>query len=185
MTRAWRAAVAWFETGDLVPLLVLVSAVHYAAVLAGKDYWMVAVAIGLLVDLGHYRTIRAAVKYRNGTLRQSALRWAIAVSMTAVSLNYHQRYYSDWWLSAPLPLLIAALAWLQQVEPRKGEDMPRVRMVTQDAPALPVVQKKALLPENAGNAPHNYACSACGEQFVTSAAKANHSRWAHRKVEHA
>ncbi len=137
LSSIWRSAVDWFERGDLVPLLVLVSAVHYAVVLAGKDRWEVAVAIGLLVDLGHFRTVRAAVRYsvppgrrrRKGhaLLRflsrynsQTIVRWLIAAGMTAVSFAYHQRYYGDLWLSIPLPALIAALAWLQHVDrPRK------------------------------------------------------------------
>lgn len=185
MTRAWRAAVNWFETGDLVPLLVLVSAVHYAAVLASKDYWAVAVAIGLLVDLGHYRVVRVAVRYAGDNGWQRLARWAIAIGMTAVSLNYHQRYYQDWWLSAPLPLLIAALAWLQQVEPRKVA--PVVRIMREDTPALPAHEIKPQLPEITPNAPQKhalYACAVCGQQFDTSPKKALHMRWEHRqKVE--
>lgn len=120
MKKIWQYVVNWFEYGDLVPLLVLVSAVHYAAVLQDKDQPVVAVAIGLLVDLGHFRTIRAAVRYSGESKRQAFARWLIAAGMTALSLNYHQRYYADWWLSAPLPLLIAALAWLQRVDQRAG-----------------------------------------------------------------
>jgi hypothetical protein len=44
--KPWRGIVHWFEHGDLVPLLVLVSAVHYAIVLSEVDAWPVAVAIG-------------------------------------------------------------------------------------------------------------------------------------------
>jgi hypothetical protein len=93
-------------------------------------------------------------------------------------------------LSAPLPLLIAALAWLQQVEPRKREDAPSVRIIRQNAPALPTTPERSLLPENVKN-PQNartsdasYACSECGQVFETSTQKASHARWAHRK-EHA
>ena len=180
MTKLWRAAVDWFENADLVPLLVLVSAVHYAAVLSGKDYWMVAVCIGLLVDLGHYRTVRSAVRY-NGGWGNKLTRWAIALGMTVISLNYHQRYYEDWWLSAPLPLLIAALAWLQQVEPRKVEK-PQVRIIAPDAThpaALPTHDAPARLPD----ATHDkiYACAVCGEMFGKSTDYASHKRWAHRK----
>jgi hypothetical protein len=121
----WVSFVAWFETGDLVPLLVIVSAVHYAAVLSARDTWPVAIAIGLLVDLGHYRTIRAAVRYSGASRYQALARWLIAAGMTGLSLNYHQRYYEDWWLSAPLPLLIAALAWLQQIDKRQRAEPAR------------------------------------------------------------
>jgi len=117
---SWSAINDYLEYGDLVPFLVLVSAVHYAVILAGKDYWLVAVAIGLLVDLGHFRTIRAAFRYTGDDRRQQFARWLIALVMTGISLTYHQRYYNDFWLSAPIPFLIAALAWLQKVDRRSG-----------------------------------------------------------------
>ena len=168
---AWSWLVDWFERGDLVPLLVLVSAVHYAAVLSGKDYWPVAVAIGLLVDLGHYRTVRAAVRYNGDDWRQRAARIVIAVGMTLLSLNYHQRYYADWWLSAPLPLLIAALAWLQHVDrrsPAKSEAQPRaelaqtVRSLTQTE-AQPIIELA------------QYAHT-CGRTFASQQSLAAHIR---------
>jgi hypothetical protein len=113
----WQAAVNLFERGDLVPLMVLVSAVHYGAVLAGKDHWAVAVAIGLLVDLGHYRTIRYATTYRGALAWERVARWGIAVVMTSISFAYHWRYYQDFLLAAPLPFLIAVLAWLPERKP--------------------------------------------------------------------
>jgi len=120
MTTIWRHVVNWFENGDLVPLLIVVSAWHYIAILAGRDPWPVAIAIGLLVDLGHYRTVRAAVRYR-GRPSQSAARWAVAAAMTVVALAYHLRYYEfDWWLAAPIPALIATLAWLSRVDANLG-----------------------------------------------------------------
>jgi hypothetical protein len=112
--------VRWFESGDLVPLLIVVSAVHYAAVLKGKDQWLVAIAIGLLVDLGHYRWVRAAARYDGGRVSQIVTRWTFALVMTGVSLAYHLRYYdNDLWLAAPIPLLIASLAWLAKVDGRR------------------------------------------------------------------
>lgn len=122
ISRVWQSIVNWFERGDLIPLLVLVSAVHYANILSEYDWWGVAVAIGLLVDLGHYRVIRAAVRYTGSNGWESLARWLIAAVMTAVSLSYHQRFYNDWWLSIPLPLLIAALAWLQRVDRAKPSE---------------------------------------------------------------
>ena len=109
----WQSAVNWFEHGDLIPLMVLVSAVHYASVLRGHDGVLAAVAIGLLVDLGHYRTVRYAVRYTGVRRWEIAVRWGIAFVMTAVSFVYHFRYYNDWLLAAPLPFLIAVLAWLE------------------------------------------------------------------------
>jgi hypothetical protein len=190
---AW--TVNWFERGDLVPLMILVSAVHYASVLQGKDALPVAVAIGLLVDLGHYRTVRSAVRYqtarpatrgrtgRAGAQRrtwrwQMAARLAIAAGMTVVSLAYHQRYYQDWWLSAPLPLLIAALAWLRQVEPAQPAKREPVR--SEEQPAAPQIEllpvAKPLLPEPAQL---GWVC-ACGYAAGSQAALNGHQR-AHRK----
>lgn len=161
---SWSYLVHWFEYGDLVPLLVLISAVHYAAVLAGKDSWPVAIAIGLLVDLGHFRTVRAAVRYSGDDRWQGATRWLIAAGMTALSLNYHQRYYADWWLSAPLPLLIAALAWLQKVDQRAGAK-PKAEK-SEDVPALSK--------SNADPAPL-YLCS-CGYEAKSLPALNGHKR---------
>lgn len=104
--------VRWFESGDLIPLMVLVSAVHYAAVLRGKDGFAAAIAIGLLVDLGHYRTVRYAVRYTGVRKWEICVRWFVALIMTVVSFDYHYRYYQDVLLAAPLPFLIAVLAWL-------------------------------------------------------------------------
>lgn len=116
ISRVWQSVVNWFERGDLIPLLVLVSAVHYANILAEYDYWAVAVAIGLLVDLGHYRIIREAMTYTGTSKKGITIRWTFAAMMTGMSLAYHQMFYNNFWLSAPLPLLIAALAWLQRVD---------------------------------------------------------------------
>jgi hypothetical protein len=168
LTRVWSYLVNWFEHSDLVPLLVLVSAVHYAAVLAGKDFWLVAVAIGLLVDLGHYRTIRAAVRYAGASRWQAVLRWIIAIGMTGLSLNYHQRYYNDWWLSIPLPALIAALAWLNHVDNRSSTQRP-APAVKVDAPII------RALP--------SHTCRICGASFDKSVALASHVRWSHAKKE--
>lgn len=167
----WLIFVDWFERGDLVPLMVLVSAVHYAAVLAGKDSAPVAIAIGLLVDLGHYRTIRAAVRYTGDSKRQAVARWLIATGMTALSLNYHQRYYQDFWLSAPLPLLIAALAWLQKVDQRNTSRTER----TESKPAS-LESKTPSEPAPLEAAPVALYRCVCGFEAKTQAALNGHKR---------
>lgn len=126
----WRALLNWLEHGDLVPWMVIVSAVHYSVILQQHDGWVTATAIGLMVDLGHFRTVRAAVRYNPGKQkskrarengkREAVTRWAMAAFMTVVSVAYQQRFYQDWWLSLPLPFLIASLAWLQQKDQRAG-----------------------------------------------------------------
>jgi hypothetical protein len=181
ITGIWPAIVHWFEYGDLVPLLVLVSAVHYAVVLSGKDEWYVAVAIGLLVDLGHFRTVRAAVRYPATKKRgkrtgfalfrwlsrykaQAVVRWLIAAGMTVISLAYHQQYYGNWWFSIPLPLLIASLAWLQRVDIHVGERKPAERKPagassSQSEPAMPA-----------------YICGTCGQGFASQQGLNAHQR---------
>jgi hypothetical protein len=186
MKKFWNFVVTWFESGDLVPLLVLVSAVHYAAVLASKDFWLVAVAIGLLVDLGHYRTVRAAVRYSGSDGWQRVARWAIAIAMTALSLNYHERYYQDWWLSAPLPLLIAALAWLQQIERKPVSKAEREQSKSEaDSKIVLLPSERKLLEsktaEQKSEGKSGFVCS-CGFIAGSQQALNGHQR-KHRKVE--
>lgn len=114
LTTAFSAVLDWFEHGDLVPLIVVISAVHYSSILHEYDHIVPAVAIGTLVDLGHYRWTKAAVRYNGESWKEKAGRWFMVFVMSAIALNYQQRFYQDWWLSVPMPLLIASLAWLNQ-----------------------------------------------------------------------
>jgi len=108
----WAGLLDWLENGDLVPVLVLVSAAHYIVVLQGHDWWPVAAAIGLLVDIGHFRSVMIAVRYSGSNRAELVLRYFVAGVMTAVSLSYHWRFYGgDWTFAVPMPLLIAALAY--------------------------------------------------------------------------
>lgn len=137
----WRGILDWFEHGDLVPPLVVASAWHYVQALAGRDPVFSAVPIALLVDLGHYRTVRIAARYRidnrrkgrarRAQLTQAVLRWSIALIMTAISLAYHITYYGWIWPDAlfavPFPVLIAALAYFAQVDRRNAGTAPAMR----------------------------------------------------------
>jgi hypothetical protein len=142
----WAALLNWFHRGDLVPLLIVVSAVHYAVVLQGRDYWPVAIAIGTLVDLGHYRTVLIAVRYTGDNKWQRIARWAVALTLTAVSLSYHWRFYGgDWLLAAPMPLLIATLAYFERVDRRRGQAVEPSEVVEKLPDSTPVAEP---LPEN-------------------------------------
>jgi hypothetical protein len=115
--KLWHRFTYWLEKGDLVPFLVIASAYHYVVVLWQHDPWWVAVPIGILVDLGHYRTVIIAARYRvkGGKPSTFVLRWSVAGILTAVSLMYHWRFYGgDFWLAVPIPVLIAALAYFQR-----------------------------------------------------------------------
>jgi hypothetical protein len=147
----------WFERGDLVPLIVIVSAVHYSVILHGRDFVIVAIAIGLLVDLGHYRWVRAAVRYNGANNRERLLRWALAFGMTVIAIAYQQRYYADWWLSLPLPLLIISLAWLAEKNKRGSSETPTVRIIESEPKP-------------------DYLCDYCGYEAQTQNALNGHMR---------
>ena len=171
--RAWVFVLNWFEHGDLVPLLIVVSAAHYSAVLAGKDHIVVAVLIGILVDLGHYRWVRAAARYTGGKRPQIITRWGFMILLTGLSLLYHQRYYQDWLLSIPIPLLIASLAWLTKVDSRPEASAKPMQTMHPAPEYVPVVVQAP--------AEHMQSeCHECGALFASKQAKAAHMRWKHR-----
>ena len=120
LSKAWKAIFEYLEHGNLVILIVLVSAVHYALILQTWDTIAVAIAIGLMVDLGHYRTVKAAVRYRtrNATF---FIRWAMALFFTGIAISYQMIYYDgDIRFALPLPLLIVGLAWLSETNKAVG-----------------------------------------------------------------
>lgn len=119
----WHRIAAFFETGDLVPFAVVVSSVHFiqALVTYGGEFWLVAVCVGVFVDMLHYRTIRHAVR----AMTRGAI--LLAAMTTAMSYTFHLLFYVDggamqpvyWLLAAPLPLGMFILAWQQ--EQARGE----------------------------------------------------------------
>lgn len=177
LTNFWYALLHWLEHGDLVPWMVIVSAVHYSVILQQHDSWLTATAIGLMVDLGHFRTVRAAVRYNpakakskraKANIKQETFaRWSMAVFMTAVSVAYQQRFYHDWWLSLPLPLLIASLAWLQQKDQRTG-----AKTKADKAKAEPLPSE----PPPAQPATEQYICGGCGKGLGSQNALNAHQR---------
>lgn len=115
ITRSWRAVVNWFENGDLLPLIILVSVPHYGHVLAAYDWGPVAAVIGALVDLGHYRTIKAYLNGKGGF-------WMVV--LTAFSLGFHWAFYltggAAWYaalfFAAAVPVVIFALSFISKAE---------------------------------------------------------------------
>ena len=103
----------YFETGDLVPFLVVVSIAHFVGALANRDALPVAIAVGVAVDVGMYRVIKAALKH-------SKWWWIAATAVTIMSFGSHLEYYGVSWqgvlFAAPLPLLIIMLAALSHQE---------------------------------------------------------------------
>jgi hypothetical protein len=146
MSKALRSVWGWivntFEYGDLIPLMVIVSAGHYIAVLQSHDTPLTAVAVGILVDLGHYRAVRIASVYRytratddtkgTGRALEFTLRWSVVILLTVITFAYHLRFYAnDWALAAPMPILIAFLAYAGNRGPQSkrntSEEVEQVR----------------------------------------------------------
>lgn len=133
--KLWRGIVNWFENGDLLPLIIAVSVPHYGHVLAAYDFWPVAAVIGALVDLGHYRTIKAALNGKG---------WFWMIVMTVFSLGFHFAFYSAggaaWWaalfFAAAVPVVIFALSFIAKAE-RLAEKA--ARGVASGKPAVTVV----------------------------------------------
>jgi len=174
--KVWKSITTWLEHGDLVPLIILVSAYHYATILRQYDAWLSAVAIGTLVDLGHYRLVRLAVRYTGSDNRERFARWFFVLVLTAVALNYQQRFYNDWWLSVPLPALIVSLAWLSQRDERTGQRRqasPVIATVTISEPASePSETVSEIVPAGAAS----YICKVCGDDFNNRFALSGHMR---------
>lgn len=108
----WRKLARFFERGDLVPFAVITSIWHFVGVLVGSgEFYLVAVAQGVLVDMLHYRTVIFAVR------RRDRVAWLIALLTTGISFGFHYLFYDSaaGWerllYAAPLPLGIPILAW--------------------------------------------------------------------------
>lgn len=121
LKKAYAAAVDWVERGDLVPLLILVAVPHYITVMVSFEFWPVAVAMGILTDLGHYRTILVYLKSTVG--RGAALFWMLI--LTAISYGFHVGFYvlhgqmADQWpwvVGSVPPILIFAMAYISKRE---------------------------------------------------------------------
>ncbi len=121
LKRFYTAAVEWVERGDLVPLIILVSIPHYISVMSRFEYTIVAVAMGILTDLGHYRTILVYLKSTVG--RFAALFWMSV--LTLMSYAFHVGFYTlsgtaeqpwPWALGAVPPILVFAMAYISKRE---------------------------------------------------------------------
>lgn len=111
----FKRAVLYVENGNLIPFMIAVSVFHYIGALAGRDPLPIAIAIGIAVDIGQYRIVKAALKYDERRW------WFAALAVTAMSFGYHVEYYGGLSWSAvlfalPLPLMIVLLAALSVKE---------------------------------------------------------------------
>lgn len=150
MRKLFSTFVNWFENGELAPLIILVSVPHYATVLARFDWWPVASVLGFLLDLSHYRTIKA---YQNG---RGAL-WMIV--LTAFSFGFHCAFYvaggAVWWTSvffgAAVPVVIFALSYLSFQEKWGQKARKAAETMTVTRPDVETLPEN--LPEISGNLP--------------------------------
>jgi hypothetical protein len=112
MKTFWHRLAQFFEDGDLTPFAVLISIVHYGDVLAAHgEHAIVAYAIGTLVDLIHFRTIRRAFMPHNNR-QETIVNWLVAAITTFMASMYHWRFYEgDYLLALPIPVGIAILAY--------------------------------------------------------------------------
>ena len=81
-----------------------------------------------------------------------------------------------------LPLVSLLFANVLSIE--SPEEEPEVKVIRKKEPQLLPSSEVPLLPENAQTASSSdasYACAICGDVFPTSMAKANHTRWKHKK----
>lgn len=125
--------VNWVENGDLIPAIIAVSVPHYASVLARYDFWPVASIIGFLVDIGHYRTIKIALRGKG---------WGWMIVLTAFSVSFHVAFYelggagwSSLFLGAAPPAVIFALAYITRAE-KLDSKIVREHQKEHDVPVL-------------------------------------------------
>ena len=119
-TFSWKTVSNFFEQGDLVPFAVVISIYHYAVALMRFDeYWLVAIAQGLLVDMLHFRTVRQAVKVKTWpSMLVAALTTGLSFGVHLIFYAYHEGTWTITatavFLALTLPLAIPVLAWLHE-----------------------------------------------------------------------
>ncbi len=144
--KLWGLLVWLFEKADIIPPLIIVSAWHYAGALAKVDPLPVAISLGILIDLGHYRSVKATIA--NNTWR----RFAVMTVLTAMTGYYHWLWYRDFVLSAAVPVLIICLSLLSKWG---GWERQALRVATDPLPSEPPAKLSAL----------QFACEHCGARF--------------------
>lgn len=110
MKAIWSWIVWVFEKADIIPPIIAVSVWHYAGALAHKDPIPVAIILGGLIDIGHYRSVKAYFK------KNTIGRFALMAVFTALTGWYHYLWYQNILLAAGMPVLIIGLAILSTWE---------------------------------------------------------------------
>jgi len=164
---AWGVLVWLFEKADIIPGLIIISAWHYSGAMADKgDPAPVAIALGVLTDIGHYRSIKGVARKPD-----EIKRWAVGIVLTVLTGYYHYLWYQDVVLALCVPALIISLALLSKWDGWDNQAMRMTPKVSAEQ-SEPSAETPQALP---------YGCDRCEERFATGSAKANHTRWNHPK----
>ena len=162
----WGVMVWLFEKADIIPALVIVSAWHYSVAMSARgDPAPIAIALGVLTDVGHYRSVKGVAK------KNELKRWVVAIGLTVLTFYYHYLYYQDYILAICVPSLIISLALLSKWDGWEGQSIRIAPRASEDAPKASEETPQGL----------RYPCGQCDETFSSGAAKANHIRWHHPK----
>lgn len=106
--KAWSLIVWAFEKADIIPALVIISAWHYGGAMQRHgDPLPVAVALGVLTDVGHYRSVQSVARKSH-----EPRRWIVMIVLTVLTWYYHFLWYDNFVLSICIPALIVSLALL-------------------------------------------------------------------------
>lgn len=153
--RAWGWIVWLFEKADIIPPLVIVSAYHYGGALVDYDLLPVAIVLGVLIDLGHYRSVKAAIK------TPELPQFAVMITLTCMTGYFHWLWYRNIILAATVPALIICLSLLS-----KWGGWERQAIVF--APQAKVKQAEAKPEQKA------FACEICQAEFDTQKQLSGH-----------
>jgi len=132
----WRAVQHWVEQGDLILPIIIISVAHYAAVLERKDFWFIAFAIGVLVDLAGYRLVKAAIKY-------SGWFWLAALVMSGFAFAFHLEFYvggAGWFYPMAAAAIPACIIFLAHLSVRERWEL-RARQTPARSPNLPMANQ--------------------------------------------
>lgn len=161
--KLWGFVVWLVEKADIIPPLVFVSAWHYAGALAKLDPPAVAVILGVLIDLGHYRSVKAVM-----ARPEERRRLVVMTTLTVMTGYYHWLWYRDIILAVTVPVLIICLSLLGKWGGWERQAL-RVNAVQYASNAVQMQEQKIVMLRK---------CKICGEEVSNIG---NHTRWKHGK----
>ena len=88
LVQIWNKLSDFLHHAQLIPLVIVVEAWHYYAVLSSHDHLLAAVPLALFLDLLHFRTVQQAIETKK------PLWWVGAALSTAVAYAFQYIFYS-------------------------------------------------------------------------------------------